>query len=312
MKTSLSSMTRLVPAAVLLVALAGCCGLRGKAPRPDPQQSVFKSPEDAAQALLQAVKKNDTNALLGVFGESGREIVISGDDAADAATRKVVAAKADEHLSVLTEGDRKYVAIGNENWRLPVPLVSGGAGWFFDSAAGKDELLTRRIGRNELNAIKVCQAIISAQQEFAAEDRDGDGLLEFADRLCSDPGKTNGLFWAGLDGNPRGTVGPLLAAAEAAGHSPGMPYHGYVYKILVAQGKSAPGGKKNYVAGDNMTGGFALLAYPVNYEVTGVMTFIVGDMGIVYEKNLGKHTSEKALKISEFNPDDTWAPVMDD
>jgi hypothetical protein len=194
-----------------------------------------------------------------------------------------------------------------------VPLVDGKTGWFFDTAAGKEELLTRRLGRNELNAIQVCRAFVLAQHEYAAEDRDGDKILEFAQSLRSAPGQTNGLFWVSGKGETQGFIGPLLAAAavEKANLQPPTPYHGYYYKILLAQGKAAPDGRKNYMDKDNLTGGFALIAYPARYGVTGIMTFMVSDLGIVYEKNLGRKTAEAVQSIAEYNPDKTWHPVME-
>ncbi len=312
MKLRVPSLARLAAVAALLTALTGCCCLRERAPRPGPGQAVFASPEVAAQALVQAVRQGDTNALVSVFGENGREIVLTGDPVEDAAVRKTVAAQMDEQVALTNAGGRIYLLIGKDAWRLAVPVVSRGADWFFDTEEGKEELLTRRIGRNELSAIKVCRAVVHAQQEFASVDRDGDSILEYAGRLVSEPGKTNGLFWVSGDGRPQGPIGPLLAEAEASGYTVGTPYHGYRFKLLHAQGPAAPGGQQNYFAGEDLTGGFALLAYPDDYGVSGIMSFVAGDMGIIYEKNLGRRTAEKARAMTEFNPDATWAPVMEE
>jgi len=312
MKNVFSNLTGILSVAALILFLTGCCSLKERVPQPGPMQTVFKSPDDAVKALLESAKKNDTNSLLGIFGEAGRDIVMSGDIGEDTETRKIVSKKADEKMSVSTVGNKKFIIIGKEEWSFPVPIVSNGSGWFFDTAEGKDELLTRRIGRNELNTIKVCRAFVKAQQEYAAKDRDGDGIRAYAARLCSDPGKKNGLYWESNDINLPSPIGPLMAAAaaEEVDNNTVAPYHGYLFKILASQGKFAPGGKKNYIKDNKMTNGFALLAYPSNYGDTGVMSFIVSDMGIIYQKNLGKNTAESARKIIEYNPDATWTPVL--
>jgi hypothetical protein len=204
--------------------------------------------------------------------------------------------------------------IGAEEWPFPIPIVKRGEKWSFDTGKGKEELINRRIGRNELNTIQTCLAYVDAQREYVVKDRDGDGLFEYAQKLRSDPGKKNGLYWEAKTSEGQSPLGPLFAAAQEKGYSKAaggkpVPYHGYYYRILTAQGKSAPDGAYDYLVRGNMIGGFALVAYPAKYGASGIMTFIVNHDGVVYQKDLGKKTEKAAQAMKVFNPDSTWKKV---
>jgi hypothetical protein len=217
---------------------------------------------------------------------------------------------------LVNENDMKVILhVGNGDWPFPIPVVKKGDHWLFDTMAGKEEILNRRIGRNELNAIQVCLAYVDAQREYVLKDRDGDKLLEYAQKFISREGEKNGLYWEAKEGEPQSPLGPLIAKAAGegyAGRKPGgkrNPYHGYYYRILKAQGKNAPGGEYDYMVSGKMIGGFALVAYPAEYGNSGVMTFIVNHDGVVYEKDLGKDTEKIATAMKKFNPDRTWKKV---
>ena len=279
------------------------------------KQKSFKSPEEAAKALFDAAKAEDTKGLLAIFGPAGKEIISSGDEVADKAARERFV-KAYEAMNKLErETDKKVTLIvGNHDWPYPVPIVKKGETWIFETMAGKEELLNRRIGRNELNTIETCLAIVDAQREYAMKDRDSDKLLEYAQKFASTPGKKDGLYWQTKEGEPQSPLGDLVAKAVKEGYGPRKPsqsqgprpYHGYYFKILKAQGKNAPGGAYDYVVNGNMIGGFALVAYPAEYGASGIMTFIVNHDGVVYEKNLGKETGKIASAMTKFDPDKTW------
>jgi hypothetical protein len=280
------------------------------------KQKSFQSPEEAAKALFDAAKAGDTKELLVIFGPAGKEIISSGDEVADKAARERFV-KAYETMNKLEkEADKKVtIVVGNHDWPYPVPIVKKGETWTFDTMAGREELLNRRVGRNELNTVQVCLAIVDAQREYAMKDRDSDNLLEYAQKFRSTKGKKDGLYWEAKEGEPQSPLGDLAAKATKEGYthtkqSQGpQPYHGYYYKILKAQGKNAPGGAYDYVVKGKMIGGFALVAYPAEYGVSGVMTFITNHDGVVYEKDLGNETGKIASAMTKFDPDKTWKKV---
>jgi hypothetical protein len=295
-------------AAVMMVA--GCYQLVFAT---DAIQKSFKSPEEAVRALGDAVKGNDTKELLTIFGPEGKELISSGDKVADETGRKRFAQAYEEMNKLVSENDTKVILhVGKGNWPFPIPVVKRGEYWLFDTMAGREEILNRRIGRNELSAIQVCLAYVDAQREYILKDRDEDKLLEYARRLQSRKGKKNGLYWEAKEGEEQSPLGPLIAKAAREGYigrrplGRRTPYHGYHYKILKSQGKNAPGGEYDYVVEGKMIGGFALVAYPSEYGNSGVMTFIVNQDGVVYEKDLGKETEKIARAMKTFDPDKTW------
>jgi len=282
----------------------------------DAKQKSFKSPEEAVRALVGAVKGNDTKELLTILGPAGKELILSGDEVADRAGRDRFVKAYEETNKLVRENDMKVILhVGNEEWPFPLPVVKKGENWFVDTKAGKEEILNRRIGRNELNAIQVCLAYVDAQREYIMEDRDENKLLEYAQKFMSDKGQKNGLYWEAKEGEEQSPLGPSIAKAAVegyAGKSPfgkRNPYHGYYYKILKAQGKNTPGGEYDYLVDGKMIGGFALVAYPAEYGNLGIMTFIVNQDGVVYQKNLGKDTVKIATAMKKFDPDKSWKKV---
>ncbi len=284
------------------------------------KQKMFKSPDDAVKALIESVRAKDKAELLAIFGPSGKEIISSGDEVADKEIGERFVKAYEDKNKVVSESDTKMVLhVGKEDFPFPIPIVKKGEVWFFDTQAGKEEILNRRIGRNELSTIQVCLAYVDAQCEYARISRAG-GLMEYAQRFASSPGKKDGLYWETKEGEPPSPLGPLVAEAVKEGYQKRedgkqakgqtlTPYHGYYYKILKAQGKNAAGGDYEYVVKGKMIGGFALVAYPAEYSVSGVMTFIVNHDGVVYEKDLGKGTEKLASAMKKFNPDKTWNMV---
>ena len=276
-------------------------------------QPVFATPEEAIHAIGDAAEHNDAATMLKLLGPAGKELVAPADDAGAREDRANFARMVHEKVQVErdpTNPNRVTVAVGKEDWPFPVPLVRNKAGkWYFDAEQGKTEVLARHIGRNELNAVEVCRGYVEAQQQYANVDRDADGNLEYAQRIVSSPGKQDGLYWEGQPGSlvPKSFAAAAEAAAEAGKKR--EPYHGYYYHILKAQGPAADGGAMSYVVKGEMIGGFALVAWPAEYGVTGVKTFIVNHRGIVYEKDLGPTTAALARQMTQFNPDKTWHPV---
>jgi hypothetical protein len=282
------------------------------------QQKSFSSAEEAVKAAIGAARKGDDKELAAIFGPGSQELVSSGDAVADKQRRAEFISAYDEKNRLVSEGDNTILVIGKDDWPFPIPLVKQGSGWVFDAAKGRDEIRNRRIGRNELDAIQVTLAYVDAQREYAMKDRDGDGILEYARRFRSEPGKKNGLYWEGKLGAEQSPLGSLFAQAQKAGYTPqgtggqtAAPYHGYFYKILEAQGNNAPGGAYSYLVKDSMIGGFALVAYPAQYGNSGVMTFIVNHDGKVFQKDLGKNTATLAQKMKEYNPDKSWTEVKE-
>ena len=278
-----------------------------------PQQQLFRSPEQAVDALIAANRDDRVAVLSRILGPAGSQLIHSGDAVADRSGRAhFVAAYDAAHRIELENPDKAVLIVGTEEWPLPIPLVRDRAGWRFDTPAGKREILDRRIGRNELNVIEVCRTYVQAQREYAALPAASGARPEFAQHFMSRPGRHDGLYWPTAGDERESPLGPLLAQARAAGYATepargkSVPYHGYYYRILTAQGSHAPGGASDYLVDGHMTGGFALLAYPASYGDSGIMTFIVDQDGIVFEKNLGPDTSRSARRISRYDPDPSW------
>lgn len=273
----------------------------------------FASPQEAAKFLLEALQVDDIEQLEALVGSGNIEILFSGDDIADAENRKAFSAAAARHMRIeqTPKGDRATLYVGDQEWPFPLTLRKKGKEWAFDVAAGRDELLNRRVGSNELNVMRVLRAYVEAQFEYAAQDRDGDGMAEYAQKLSSDPGMQNGLYWVVPPGMPLSPLGPLIAqaqldpSAKVVKETP-PPYYGYYYKILYRQGRNAPGGDYMYVANGNMISGFALLAYPARYGESGVYTFIINHYGEIYQRDLGPGTLRLATAMQEYNPDKNW------
>ena len=296
----------------LCFAALFAAGLAPLAAAPQPSGRLFATPNEAAQALLDAAARNDTAALLRIFGPGGRDIVDSGDPAEDAAARAHVVELAHAKMDVTPEPGnpgRATLLVGPQDWPFPVPLIRYNGQWFFDAASGRLEILARRVGRNELTALDVFRGYVEAQLEYAAQDRNADGVLQYAQKVVSSPGKKDGLYW---EGEP-GSMVPKSFADAAAAMSPDagkpVPYHGYFFRILKSQGPDATGGEMDYLVHGKMIGGFALLAYPADYGVSGIKTFLVAHQGIVYEKDLGAATAVLARQIVRYNPGKTWKPV---
>ncbi|MBA4417764.1 MAG: DUF2950 domain-containing protein [Syntrophus sp. (in: bacteria)] len=280
------------------------------------KQKGFASPEDAVKAMIGALKTGDRKALIAIFGPQDKNMIFSGDEVADREDRNNMIKRYEEKNRVEKAGDKKAALyVGNEDWPFPVPIVKRGTSWYFSTKEGREEIINRRIGKNELSAIQTCMAYADAQREYALMDIDGDGLNEYAQKLISDSGKKDGLYWETRPGEKPSPMGSFVAAARQEGYTarkPGdnpRPYHGYYYKILTAQGKNAPKGAYSYMVDNKMIGGFALVAYPAQYGVSGIMTFMINQDGTVYEKNLGKKAGKAVQEMKEFNPDTTWRKV---
>jgi hypothetical protein len=278
------------------------------------QQKTFSSAEEAVKAAIAAAKSNNDKELLAVFGAQAKEILFSGDAAADKQRRGEFITAYDEKNRLATEGENTILIVGKQDWPFPIPIVKRGNVWVFDTEKGKEEILNRRIGENELSTIQTLLAVVDAEREYAIKDRDRDGLLEYAQKFVSDPGKKNGLYWEAKQGEPQSPLGPIMARARSEGYkgqasTTPPPYHGYYYRILTAQGKNAPGGAYSYLVKGKMIGGFALVAYPAQYGNSGVITFIVNHDGKVLQKDLGPKTAAIAKGMKEYNPDSTWTEV---
>jgi hypothetical protein len=281
-----------------------------------PRQTSFSSPEEAVKAAVSASRSENDKQLLAIFGAQAKEVLFSGDPVADKQRRVQFLAAYDEKNRLAAEGETRTLIVGTQDWPFPIPLVKRGERWVFDTDKGKEEILNRRIGQNELFAIQTCLAIVDAQREYALKDRDQNALLEYAQKFLSDPGKRNGLYWEAKEGEPESPLGPVLARARGEGYRVKSkdnppPYHGYYYRILTAQGKDAAGGAYSYVVNGKMIGGFAVVAYPADYGNSGVMTFIVNHDGKVFQKNLGPTTTEIAKSMKAYNPDSSWTEVKE-
>ena len=292
------------------VALVLCLGLHHPTLAATAPES-FTSLDEAVDALITALRAADRKTLVEILGPRGAPLVWSGDAVADRAAFQRFTAAYDRAHRLVGGGGRVVLYVGDDRFPFPIPLVPDGPRWFWDTDAGDEELLNRRIGRNELAVIQVCQAYVDAQREYYSR---GTGLLEYAQRLESNKGKRDGLYWDAQPGERHSPLGPLVAGARAAGYplpprGRQVPYHGYFYRILFAQGPDAAGGAYDYVEKGHMVGGFALVAYPATYGVSGVMTFIVNQEGIVYQKDLGPTTAQLANSMKAYNPDTTWSPA---
>jgi Protein of unknown function (DUF2950) len=277
---------------------------------------TFDTPQQAADALVAAAEKFDEDALDEIFGPGGDDIYLSGEYPQDRKRAADFAVEAREKKSVSVDskkGDRAFLLVGEEDWPFPVPIVKLGAKWAFDAKAGRQELLYRRIGSNELDAIEICRGYVEAQHEYALQKREGYEVNQYAQRIISTPGKQDGLAWQNQDGSWGGPIGEKIARAIEQGYSGSAePYHGYFFKILKGQGPSAPLGEMNFVVKGVMIGGFALVAAPAEYGVTGVKSFIVSHDGVVYEKDFGPATLNEFIKMERFNPDRSWKPVLEE
>ena len=311
-------MTAGFTALTLALAATGLQAQEKKAPAAStaakaPAQKQFATPEDAVKALVDAVRAEDANGMLAVIGPKSRSWLFTGDKVADRAEWKKFLAAYDVKNSVTKEGDAKAIlGVGDDNWTFPAPLVHTADKWAFDADAGREEIINRRVGRNELDTMQTLLAIVDAQREYALNDADGNGLADYAARFASTPGKKDGLYWPTKNGEPPSPLGPLVAKAVREGYSgkgsasQPQPYHGYIYRMLTAQGKDAPGGAFDYLVRGKMFGGFAVLAYPASYGTSGVKSFVVNHEGVVYEGDFGPTTAAQAAKVKLFNPGPGW------
>jgi DUF2950 family protein len=280
---------------------------------PESSYRTFATPEEAVRALIEAVKAEKLDEVLAIFGPESQELVATSDPATGRGNRQVfTAAVAEGWQLVDNEQGGKTLVIGNESWPFPVPLVQDAGRWRFDTAAGKEEVIARRIGRNELAAIRISRTYVAAQRQYAEQGHDGKPKGTFAQKVRSDPGKQDGLYWPTQRGQPRSPLGDLVAEAAADGRSPlgntkPAPFYGYYFRILTGQGADAPGGARSYLVGGEMTGGFALVAWPAEYDATGVMTFLVNQDGTTLEKDLGPETAKLAGEMAVYNPDPSWS-----
>jgi len=304
----LKSCAVLLMSGLLIAVTFGTC------PGVPQDQDTFASPDEAVKALVDALKAFDAKALSAIFGPGSKDVISSGDPIADkTANERFINLYAQKNKLEETDANKVVLYLGNKEWPFPIPIVKKDAVWQFDTNEGREEILARRIGRNELSVIQICLAYVDAQREYALKDRDG--LLAYAQKFVSDSGKKDGLYWEAKEGDEQSPLGPLVAAAQEQGYTgrqsgdKPVPYHGYYYRILKAQGKHARGGSYDYVIKGKMIGGFALVAYPARYGSSGIMTFIVNHDGVVYQKDLGENSEKAALGMKLFNPDSTWEKV---
>ena len=276
-------------------------------------QRTFASPEEAANALVEAVRSDSAARVLAVVGPKSRNWLMTSDEIADSGERRLFLAAYDRKNTIVRQSEnRAALAVGDDAWEFPAPIVRKAGKWMFDADAGREEILNRRVGRNELDTIQTLLAIVDAQREYAAEDADGNGLKDYAARFSSSPGKKDGLYWEVTEGQPPSPLGAVVAKAAGEGYGEQVktgkvqPYHGYIFRMLTAQGAQAKGGAYDYKVGGRLFGGFGVIAYPAAYGNTGVKTFIVNHDGVVYEKDLGPQTAAQAAKLARFNPDKTW------
>jgi hypothetical protein len=277
----------------------------------DATQKHFPSPEAGVQALVEAARRHDVETMLQLFGPEGEAFINTGDPVSDQASRERFVRAYDEAHTLVQSGDTQFILqVGKDDWPFPIPLVNDGTNWHFDSETGREELINRNIGRNELDVIQVCLAYVDAQREYYLRNPQRQALLQYAQRFMSAEGKRDGLYWETTASEPPSPLGLFLVQARTEGYEftadKPIPYHGYYYKILIGQGPSAPGGAYDYVVRDEMMGGFALVAYPAQYGSSGIMTFIVNHDGIVYQKDLGPDTTAVAQSMTKFDPDETW------
>lgn len=305
-------------AACSILAIALCVGTLATAAKTDAPpagQKTFDTAQQAADAMIQAVKNDNVPVLLEIFGPAGKDFVSTGDDVQDKNSRAEFAALAQEKMSVEIDPhnpNRAILSVGDEEWPTPVPIVKVAGKWHFDSKAGRTEILDRRIGANELDAITICRGYVEAQEAYASEIHDDSGVNQYAQRIISTPGKHDGLAWQNTDGTEGGPIAASVAKAIEEGYTTKSgPYHGYYFKTLIGQGPAAPLGQLDYFVGGVMIGGFGLVAWPADYRVSGVDTFIVSYNGIVYQKDLGPDTAKIASAMERYNPDKTWHRTSD-
>jgi len=308
-KCTWSSVWAAVLTVLFMAILAGSAFAK---PGAGAKQMTFTSPDQAVKALIDAVKNNKDKELVSILGPGSGDLISSGDKVDDKTRRERFLSAYEEKNSIELSGDLKAVLhIGSQDRLFPIPIVKKGNGWFFDTKAGKEELLCRRVGRNELNVIEVLHAYTDAQREYASKDRNNNGVLEFAQRLISSKGKKDGLYWDAKEGEEESPFGPLIAKAAEEGYKDRTkmePFHGYYFRIISAQGPNAKGGAFDYVAKGHMVLGFGLLAYPAKYGSSGIMTFMVNQEGVIYQKDFGSKTA-KAAQIKKYDPDKTWKKV---
>ena len=300
----LSKITILAGAAMLILALSSLAQA----------QQRFKTPEEAVEALVKAARSGDSKSVVSILGPGSQELVSSGDPVEDADVRKEYLEAYDAgHRIVSESGKPSVLVIGPNDWPFPIPMVQRDGQWIFDVPAGREEVLARRIGRNELSTMKAMLAYWDAQQDYADMNKSKSGQAIYAQRIISSPGKKDGLYWPTSGNEPPSPLGEAVAEATQRGNRPGAgePYHGYHYKILLRQGPTAPGGAVDYIVKGDMIGGFAAVAYPAEYGNSGIMTFIINHEGDIYEKDLGEGTARIASQMTSFNPDHTWRKVVD-
>lgn len=275
-----------------------------------PKGKVHATPEAAVEAMIGALRADDLKTLLTLFGEGSDRLFLSEDPTADQNQRKEFLRLYDEKHEIASLDDKtKILIVGADPWSLPIPLAKTDTGWAFDTDEGLEEILNRRVGRNELSAIQTCLAVADAQRDYVRRDRDGDGVLEYAQKFRSTIGLQDGLYWYAAPDEPQSPIGEFVATAAYEGYGPeDTAYHGYRFRILTAQGPAAAGGAYDYLAHGNLIGGFAILAYPASYGDTGVMSFLLSHSGIVYQKDLGEQTGDEARKMAAYNPEG-WAQV---
>ncbi len=286
-------------------------------PKPVVVQRLFASPDEAVKALQAATEAKDKAALREIFGPE-YDGLVTGDEVQDANNAQKFAAAMAQGCQPVNEGqDKITLEVGTNNWPMPIPLVKAGGQWHFDTAAGKEEIINRHIGKDELNAIGVCRAYVTAQRQYASANPDANAGVKYAQKFRSTPGKKDGLYWPAAENEPASPFGPVVAEAHAEGYVSHMgkglhPFHGYYFRILTRQGQAAPGGRMDYLRHGELTGGFALVAYPEHWDQSGIMTFIVNQDGKVFERNLGERTSRVAAAMKEYNPDSKWTLVPDE
>ncbi len=299
-------------AAVLVVMIAVLVGFDADAAV---KQKGFATPEEAVKAFAAAMESNDERELLSILGPTAKELISSGDPVRDKKQRELFISDYARKNRIIQEGAKTVLIIGEKDWPFPIPLVKRGDQWVFDTKAGKEEIIDRRIGENELSTVQTLLAVVDAQREYAMKTRGNDGLRVYSEKFRSDPGKKNGLYWETKPGEEPSPLGELVADARAEGYArtgtkkDPMPFHGYYFRMLKKQGKHASGGAFDYVVKNKMIGGFAVVAYPAVYGNSGVMTFVVSHDGVVYEKDLGQNTSKAAKAMTLFDPDKTWKKV---
>jgi hypothetical protein len=300
---------------VLVLAAAGAAMLQVSVVAATLDGKGFPSADAAAQALITAAKNDDVTGLIEILGPSAKSIVTTGDSVADRKSRHTFAARATQKMSLVpNHGSQtaKTLLAGKDGWPLPIPIIEKNGQWYFDTAAGKEEILTRRIGSNELDAIEVARGFVEAQHEYADQNRTADNAPVYAQKIISSPGEHDGLYWASSGENDESPIGEIVARAIAEGYTNRHdPYHGYYFRVLKAQGPHASGSEMSYMDNGLMTRGFALVAWPSSYGSSGIMTFLVDKTGIVYQKDLGRKTAELAGAYTAYDPDQTWTPVSD-